>query len=489
MLNTLRPAFLIATILLCQNSYGLESIDSLNQILTNTNSPTQKIVVLNELGEIQKDADPISALPTYERIIALAKSIDDQPSVSNAYNQIGTIWYHEENLQKSTENYFLALNNLNEVSNNYELLCRVYNNIGWNFNKQNDQKRALHYYRTGEKYCAKCKNDTLLALTLNNYAVVLKDMKQYAEAINKLEEAIKTNRSIDNTQNELVNINNIGIIQLELGQYNSANQYFSQALEFNKKRKDFYEVANNLINLSDSYYRQQLYQQSEDSLMQGIYFARVAGSTTQKKNALELLYKVKTAKGDYKNALDYYIEYSTLEDSLFRQGQYTDLVELEANYKVAEKERSLQLSQNELLKQESLNALFITALTFSAILITVLVWFYIVKKRNEQKLLILNKKIDERNDEIEKINTNLEKIVVKRTKVIQGQNKRLREFAFINSHNIRRPLSSVMGLLNLIEDEKDHEKIKELVSLTYQTAEDMDEIIREINIKLNQEQF
>lgn len=93
----------------------------------------------------------------------------------------------------------------------------------------------------------------------------------------------------------------------------------------------------------------------------------------------------------------------------------------------------------------------------------------------EQNILI-----EEQKEKIEQFNRNLHLRVLQRTEEVQSRNKMLAEYAFINAHVLRGPLSRVMGLLNLMlleERTRDPEKVKQV----RHAAEEMDSIIRKIN--------
>jgi len=93
-----------------------------------------------------------------------------------------------------------------------------------------------------------------------------------------------------------------------------------------------------------------------------------------------------------------------------------------------------------------------------------------IKEIEEQNILLLsqreeieaiNKEIKKHNREIKHINASLEKRVRMRTKNLEDKNKQLAEYAYINSHLLRGPLCSILGLVNLMESksEYDHKMI------------------------------
>lgn len=70
-------------------------------------------------------------------------------------------------------------------------------------------------------------------------------------------------------------------------------------------------------------------------------------------------------------------------------------------------------------------------------------------------------------------------------KTIEHQNLNLKEIAWMQSHVMRAPLARILGLLELLKDERPHmnESIREIVDLVNASSEEMDQVIREITTK------
>jgi signal transduction histidine kinase len=62
-----------------------------------------------------------------------------------------------------------------------------------------------------------------------------------------------------------------------------------------------------------------------------------------------------------------------------------------------------------------------------------------------------NEEIRAQGEEMQLINESLEAQVRRRTYELEQKNKALEEYAFINAHNLRRPLASIPGLINLLD--------------------------------------
>jgi signal transduction histidine kinase len=104
----------------------------------------------------------------------------------------------------------------------------------------------------------------------------------------------------------------------------------------------------------------------------------------------------------------------------------------------------------------------------------------IVLQQVQQTIDNQNTVLHQQKEELETLNKNLSQLVLQRTQQVDEKNKRLAEYAFINAHVLRGPLSRVLGLLNLMSLEQsayNQQHVKEM----QQTALEMDLLIRKIN--------
>jgi len=85
-----------------------------------------------------------------------------------------------------------------------------------------------------------------------------------------------------------------------------------------------------------------------------------------------------------------------------------------------------------------------------------------------------------RNAEVVLINDITERII--RTNAIEQQNARLKEIAWLQSHVVRAPLSRMMGLIHALvnDDVLSPNKKKQYLKYILQSAEELDEIVRDV---------
>ncbi len=95
-----------------------------------------------------------------------------------------------------------------------------------------------------------------------------------------------------------------------------------------------------------------------------------------------------------------------------------------------------------------------------------------------------NEELKMQQEEIRAINENLESIIQEHTRGIEVKNRELAEYAFINAHLLRAPLSRILGLTSLIEMDPGSASTPEIRTIKT-LANEIDVVVRKINEVLN----
>lgn len=88
--------------------------------------------------------------------------------------------------------------------------------------------------------------------------------------------------------------------------------------------------------------------------------------------------------------------------------------------------------------------------------------------------------IKRKNKEIRNIVENQKKTIEERTHEIAEKNERLLKISALNAHNVREPLSRIQGLIPLFDIFDDDSCRKELIPKLEKSAEEMDQVLREV---------
>lgn len=102
------------------------------------------------------------------------------------------------------------------------------------------------------------------------------------------------------------------------------------------------------------------------------------------------------------------------------------------------------------------------------------------KNRNLEKAL---REVEEKTEEIHSIIARQKEIIRKRTKSIEEKNLMLLELITVNSHNVREPLTRILGLLEICNTSDPKEITETILPFLKQSAEDLDNTIKSTIMK------
>lgn len=497
--------FALASFLLCSvAAYGQN--DSLLMVLDTARDKTTLFVTLDALGKNALRSNTQDAIRYYEEYYRVAG--DNLAKQAYAYNQIGIAWYYADDIKQSTENYFAALEKLSTIEDD-ELLAKVYNNIGWNLQKQGELPSAIAYFLKAESHATKITNKSFLALILNNLGVAYKNSNNYSAALNMYDKAYKINQELHNVEGQIFNLNNISILHLRVKDYDKSEQYLAILRPLITETKDTAAMVNFLITSGELLVELNKPRQALDSAQRGLSLVSKVGLASQHVDLEFLQYQAYKALGEYENALSSYVQYAELGDSIYRTGQTEFIHELSTKYNITEKEKDLQIAQNQNLEQQLYLILISGGLALSILALILILRNYRLKRRKNKELNNLNielkesyRTIKEQNEEIQVqseelreayeeiqvINENLESTVVERTKKLKIHNDKLVKYARMNAHDVRGPLARILGLIQLLDIAKTTDK-DEYISHIKKSATELDTVIHEMNKILEEEDF
>jgi signal transduction histidine kinase len=101
-------------------------------------------------------------------------------------------------------------------------------------------------------------------------------------------------------------------------------------------------------------------------------------------------------------------------------------------------------------------------------------------QKQAEEIQAQNEEIQSQAEEIQGINDNLESLVLARTAELEKKNKASEEAAFIIAHELRAPVASILGLINLISKRDVDKETKVIIKHMDGSAERLNKIVRDI---------
>jgi signal transduction histidine kinase len=104
------------------------------------------------------------------------------------------------------------------------------------------------------------------------------------------------------------------------------------------------------------------------------------------------------------------------------------------------------------------------------VIVTGFLLFYFIRRRIKVEKYLFGKLRETRKE------------LIKNKDILEVKNKTLEEYAFIISHNIRRPLANILGLTELLNTSETKElSTNEIITKLKQSAEELDDLVNKSN--------
>ncbi len=248
----------------------------------------------------------------------------------------------------------LEINKKNEIKEN---VLRDMSHIGYVYDRMYEFKESIKWNRdalklalelgdkAGESYCygrIGIAYDELAER--NNFNKTLFDSALYYN-----QKAISISEEIGDLGFARTTYSNIGNTYSKLKNYDKAEEFTlkSLAVPGYEDRKGV-----TLVNLGKIYLETNRYKEARAILDSALKNTLQYGTRKYQFEAYYRFHELNVKMGNYKGALDYYIKYKSLEDSLLNETKIRQIAEIGERFKTAEKEREISVQRAELAEQD-----------------------------------------------------------------------------------------------------------------------------------------
>lgn len=475
--------------------------DSIQNRFNNSPRDSFYIIELNKLANEVMKNNPELARKIATHVTELAPEIKYNKGYSRALMLIGGSYWHE-GVYEFAQNYFLLAARQYQSMGDSIGLGQSYNNVAEVYKKMGDYKKALEYLNLSAQLTK--RESKGIALTYYNLGEAYLYLKDLNKATEHIEEALLV--AIKNNDNKVMGycFNGLALINAQQKKNGIAIDYFLRA---EKKWKEIGEIRlliKTYQDLADVYRVQKKYDSAE-------HYLSLAAEMSHLIKVPDLLVsnylkysKLDSARGRYDKALANMIRHTSLKDSMYNLAKSEQIARLQMIFESETKTReNQQLRAEQELRETQLEQqwLIIYIISGGLLLTGVMSWFLYLQRH---KFSSLNKVLKEKNDEIgnqklaiemqataliklnedlQELNKNLESRIDERTKQLTIQNQRLTEYTFVNAHKLRAPVSSILGLINLVDENKP-EELKTILTHLKTCGNQLDTVTREISTNL-----
>lgn len=507
----------------CAQLQGRQLIDSLSSQVKHSKEDTHKVALLDRLSFAYSDINPAvgiqyarqslelserlewprgvaaslsdmavnyAALSEYDTALAyhmraatVYKSTGNLSALASVDANIATIYMDKGQYPQALEYSFRALKIKEETGDNNGLAATL-ENIGTIYLRQQNYDKTMHYYSRALDMQRLANDKAGMARILGNMGIVQDAKGNYQAALQHHKGALKINTELGNVNSMQINHANIGYVYYHMKNYKAALEHQSIALHMSRESGSKNSTAINLGNLGETYYdmamdtthnqprKKELLHLAIDHLEQAVALCKeidFAGPLTEFGQYLSNAYY---AAGDYQKAFIAYKEYDALKDSVYSVESQVKISEIETKREMELQSKELQIERLKVQEKNNEQTIYIISILLLVVCLGIgarLIYNY----RHSHSMLQQQKA-----EHLELISEQIEEI--------KKQRDALEEIAHLQSHDVRGPVATILGLVQLYNFKDANDPINKTVmeGISRITGE-LDKAVQEVIQKKN----
>ncbi|MCB2194968.1 MAG: tetratricopeptide repeat protein [Bacteroidetes bacterium] len=466
-----------------------ESLDYLNKSLNNyLNIGNRSYIAntINQIGNTQKKLNKFDlALQSYLEALKIYKELNNKNKIASILNNIGIIYDNIDNFNKALESYSNALEIKREIGDKKEIAYSLHI-IGNTYLKLKKYNEALDYYNQALELRIEVGDKISIANSYKSIGNTLLELNEYDRSIDNLKKALELRENMGDMKGVSDILNDIGNFYAKINNNSKAIEYYLKTIEYCNNTNDQYLKALCLRKVGVIRLESGLEMKGIDNINQSLNIGQNINNLELIKNAYYELYKHYNKQGNKSKALDNYLNYTIVKDSINAKLNSQRLVEIQMNFELEQSYSELsriedevsqltaenKIRELELKKQKNVRNLLALIVLITLVSGGLFLSQYLSKRKTN---ILLQEKIEE----VDKSNTLL-KESEDNLKILNATKDK---FFSIIAHDLRNPFNALHGLTQHLlnnYDNFDSEEIKESIEIIYNSADDLLELLENL---------
>lgn len=451
--------------------------------------------------------DYIQSIKILEQSCDIYNVLHQKESIAINYNRIGVI-YHLMGIYDKALEYLLKSLKICKDTDNKLRMAQVYNNLGLVYKDMDQVDQAFETFQNALAISEQLNDKMLKAYTLNNLGIIFKVLKEYDKALDYYKQSLELKSQAGDEKSITNSLGNIGEVYMIKKDYTTALEYFNKVSELSEKTGDRYSICVNHMNFGKINMYLRNFRKSEERHKHALELAVANQFNDLRKEiyyALSELYEIMNSPA---LAIKYYKQYAELKDSLFNEQKNRLMVQTFAAYQIEQTKKENEILRyksnidDQKIKSNRTFQIHLSLLTIALIIILFLIYFR-MRENNRRRRFITekNKEIEKINEELSALNNELDKNVKERTRELSKQINDKQEAlmkmenalneaeranqlkdAFLSNinHEIRTPLSAIMGLTEVLRTKINRPEIISYLDGIHQSSNRLHSLLNNI---------
>lgn len=311
-------------------------VDSLIQAYEGAESVPERIETLIEISKLFQRESYQKAIEYGQEAYNLASANNLNKYEAEASRNIAVIYYAMGDYKSATENYLNALKYY-DLEQDTAGLVVINNNLGAIYDRLQDYENALTYFFEASDLLNRMQPDEQVSLrrasVFNNIGNVYQTNGDISSAAQYYEKALSIAQEAGIGRVEGIALNNLGKLYLvDIGDYDKAIEYLNKGLEVRIAEGDKADISKSYNVLSSYYLTVGELEKAKESVETSIALSQEIGSLESQIYSYSTLSEIEREMDNYKAALDAFVRFKQLSDSVQSQNVSSEITKLRLKY-------------------------------------------------------------------------------------------------------------------------------------------------------------
>lgn len=274
--------------------------------------------------------DYYNAIDNFNRSKQIFEKIKDTLEIAKVNNGIGLIEINRGNYKNGLEASLAAIA-VFEDRKLYQNLSSAYNNLATAYYNTEKIDKSLEYNFKALEVRERLKDTTNLSTTYSNIASLYSMKNNHVEAISYYEKVLTLLKTNNDKNLRGAILPKIGQEYLYLKNYNKAAENLVAGARFNRKMQNQEGLLRSLNGLAQLNLAKRKFDLAEGQLTEASILAKNLNDENELLKNYQLMMKLDSAKGNFRNAFMWQREYQKLKDKLYKK-EYNNVGLIETDY-------------------------------------------------------------------------------------------------------------------------------------------------------------
>ncbi|MES2812027.1 MAG: tetratricopeptide repeat-containing sensor histidine kinase [Bacteroidota bacterium] len=408
--------------------------------------------VMNMKGVIEySNQNPQKAMEYFKECRKIIKKYNLPKKITQSLlSNIGVIYEQMGDRENATK-YSIELINFQEKNNLKPFRPSPYSLLGNNLKFYKKYDEALKYFNKALFIETELKNYTGMAICENNIGNLYEDLKKNKEALLHYEKGLHYAETANYKLLQTDLLTNAGRLYQKIGNFQKAEKYLKKSESFCRELEATQSLKSVCGNLGDLYLFQKKYDLSEKYYQEALQLAKEITDPEYLYGANQSLAEFYKTTNNYKKAFEHKEAAEINKDSINKIDIAKNTEDLLRKYETGKKEQEIAIKNIQISNANEQKWYLIGGLFLLAIIGSLLFFQSRNRKKNNEKLQVLNTELDE-------------------------ANKAKTRFFSILNHDLRGPVANLVAFLQLQMESPemlDEESIKRMQDKTMSGAENL----------------